>query len=389
MATTSQAFYQPPMAGSSQMASQQSNHSMGTPTTTTSSSQQSNNSNRHKNTLTDLTERFIDLLERTPNGMIDLNNASKVLDVKKRRIYDITNVLEGIGLLQKISKSTIQKTTHISLASQLQLQPNNTPFGAIIPHNMPLTSLTRQLQPVDLQKKQMMELKALQQTDQMLEEKIKLLEQQINTDLCGEQAFVTYHDVKQFFIDQTVIAVKAPPNTRLEVNENLQIWMKSESGEIEVYLCPNDYSTSHHYQHHHQHYHSSSTYSNNHNNNNNNNNNLNTNYDDQITDYSQHYHNHRHHNNNNNIYNATSGLSDNEPASALSANDPTLSSAIDLHINNNNNNNNTHHRHHHEPNPMLSKYLPFNNDREEHYNFALDDNETISSLFDDNILLSS
>ncbi len=30
------------------------------------------------------------------------------LAVQKRRIYDITNVLEGIGLLKKISKNNIQ-----------------------------------------------------------------------------------------------------------------------------------------------------------------------------------------------------------------------------------------------------------------------------------------
>lgn len=31
-----------------------------------------------------------------------------VLDVQKRRIYDITNVLEGIGLICKVSKNNIR-----------------------------------------------------------------------------------------------------------------------------------------------------------------------------------------------------------------------------------------------------------------------------------------
>jgi predicted nuclease of restriction endonuclease-like (RecB) superfamily len=39
---------------------------------------------------------------------VDLNDAVKSLDVQKRRIYDITNVLEGIGLIEKYKKNTIQ-----------------------------------------------------------------------------------------------------------------------------------------------------------------------------------------------------------------------------------------------------------------------------------------
>ena len=40
--------------------------------------------------------------------VLDLNKASEYLDVQKRRIYDITNVLEGINLIAKKSKNNIQ-----------------------------------------------------------------------------------------------------------------------------------------------------------------------------------------------------------------------------------------------------------------------------------------
>lgn len=40
--------------------------------------------------------------------MVDLNWAAEVLKVQKRRIYDITNVLEGIQLITKKSKNNIQ-----------------------------------------------------------------------------------------------------------------------------------------------------------------------------------------------------------------------------------------------------------------------------------------
>lgn len=41
------------------------------------------------------------------SGAVDLNEAALQLNVQKRRIYDITNVLEGIGLIEKRSKNVI------------------------------------------------------------------------------------------------------------------------------------------------------------------------------------------------------------------------------------------------------------------------------------------
>lgn len=38
---------------------------------------------------------------------LDLNEAAVVLDVQKRRIYDITNVLEGLGIVAKKSKNYV------------------------------------------------------------------------------------------------------------------------------------------------------------------------------------------------------------------------------------------------------------------------------------------
>ena len=47
-----------------------------------------------------LTIRFVGLLQEAPDGVLDLKSAAELLNVRqKRRIYDITNVLEGIGLI--------------------------------------------------------------------------------------------------------------------------------------------------------------------------------------------------------------------------------------------------------------------------------------------------
>ena len=42
------------------------------------------------------------------SGMVDLNEAARELEVKKRRIYDVTNMLEGAGLVERTSKNTMQ-----------------------------------------------------------------------------------------------------------------------------------------------------------------------------------------------------------------------------------------------------------------------------------------
>jgi transcription factor E2F3 len=61
-----------------------------------------------------LTKKFISLIERADHGTIDLNRAAEVLKVQKRRIYDITNVLEGIGLIEKKSKNNIRWKLNVS-----------------------------------------------------------------------------------------------------------------------------------------------------------------------------------------------------------------------------------------------------------------------------------
>lgn len=64
---------------------------------------------RYDSSLGLLTKKFVHLLqEASSNGVLDLNQAALKLGVQKRRIYDITNVLEGIGLISKKSKNNIQ-----------------------------------------------------------------------------------------------------------------------------------------------------------------------------------------------------------------------------------------------------------------------------------------
>nr|GMD22957.1 transcription factor E2FB-like [Ipomoea batatas]GMD24380.1 transcription factor E2FB-like [Ipomoea batatas]GME11220.1 transcription factor E2FB-like [Ipomoea batatas] len=63
---------------------------------------------RYDSSLGLLTKKFINLIKHAEDGILDLNNAADTLEVQKRRIYDITNVLEGIGLIEKKLKNRIQ-----------------------------------------------------------------------------------------------------------------------------------------------------------------------------------------------------------------------------------------------------------------------------------------
>lgn len=66
-------------------------------------------SSRHEKSLGLLTAKFVSLLQEAKDGVLDLKAAADTLAVRqKRRIYDITNVLEGIDLIEKKSKNSIQ-----------------------------------------------------------------------------------------------------------------------------------------------------------------------------------------------------------------------------------------------------------------------------------------
>jgi len=164
---------------------------------------------RYDTSLGLLTKRFTELLQRAPDGTVDLNKASESLRVQKRRIYDITNVLEGIGLVNKKSKNNVQ-----------WLAANNDS-----------RDLENDISQLDLE-----------------ESKLDRLIEQAENDLVQmsqdkRYAYITYNDLHtiQYYTDKTVFAVKAPPGTQLQVPQDVKdqgykIHLKSERGPIEVFL---------------------------------------------------------------------------------------------------------------------------------------------------------
>lgn len=139
-----------------------------------------------------LTKKFVDLLKESPQGVIDLNLASETLNVQKRRIYDITNVLEGVGLLEKKSKNNIQWK-----------------FG------VDDSAYNRKLA----------EMKRLEQKENNLNNLLRIVQEDLNkvSTKCG---YITKQDLASIplFRNQSVIVIKAPPDAKLVVSGHGHGW---------------------------------------------------------------------------------------------------------------------------------------------------------------------
>ncbi|XP_035153974.1 transcription factor E2F1 [Callithrix jacchus] len=175
---------------------------------------------RYETSLNLTTKRFLELLSRSADGVVDLNWAAEVLKVQKRRIYDITNVLEGIQLIAKKSKNHIQwlgSHTTVGVGGRLE----------------GLTQDLRQLQESEQQLDHLMNICTTQ---------LRLLSEDTDSQ---RLAYVTCQDLRSIAdpAEQMVMVIKAPPETQLQAvdsSETFQISLKSKQGPIDVFLCPEE-----------------------------------------------------------------------------------------------------------------------------------------------------
>ncbi|XP_077371125.1 transcription factor E2F1 [Festucalex cinctus] len=177
---------------------------------------------RYDTSLNLTTKRFLDLLSQSADGVVDLNWASQVLEVQKRRIYDITNVLEGIQLISKKSKNHIQWLgNHVDGAS---------------------VALHQEL------RKEVCDLTAAEeQLDKLISKcnlQLRLLTDEPENKRLG---YARCHDLRTSFDspDHLVMVIRAPPETQMQVSdpsEGYQVSLKSTQGPIDVFLCPDESS---------------------------------------------------------------------------------------------------------------------------------------------------
>uniref|UniRef100_A0A8C6MUG4 E2F transcription factor 6 n=1 Tax=Mus spicilegus TaxID=10103 RepID=A0A8C6MUG4_MUSSI len=161
-----------------------------------------------------LTRKFMDLVRSAPGGVLDLNKVATKLGVRKRRVYDITNVLDGIELVEKKSKNHIRWMGREK--ERVQAQREKRIEGILKCISLLIKDCAQQL---------------LELTDDKENERYPSI------------TYVTYQDIHgiQAFHEQIVIAVKAPEETRLDVpaprEDSITVHIRSTKGPIDVYLC--------------------------------------------------------------------------------------------------------------------------------------------------------
>ncbi|XP_076935411.1 transcription factor E2FC-like [Bidens hawaiensis] len=180
---------------------------------------------RYDSSLGLLTKKFVSLIQADKDGILDLNKAAVILKVQKRRIYDITNVLEGIGLVEKATKNHIRWKGDNTLSPRKQL---------------------------DDAKRLKAELEQLYAEESRLDECIResqarLNSMELNKDY-QKNLYLTGEDLRNIssFKNQTLIAIRAPRASSIEVpdpdqdngfsQKQYRLIVRSHTGPIDMYL---------------------------------------------------------------------------------------------------------------------------------------------------------
>ncbi|XP_042486352.1 transcription factor E2FB-like isoform X2 [Macadamia integrifolia] len=171
---------------------------------------------RYDNSLGVLTKKFISLIQEAKDGTLDLNKAADVLEVQKRRIYDITNVLEGIGLIEKTSKNNIRwKGLEMSRPNELD--------GQVMRLKAEVESLyDEECRLNDSIREKQQSLRALDED----EKSRKLL-------FLAEDDIMSLPCFQNHTLNHTLIAIKAPQGGDCQ---QFRIIVRSTTGPIDLYL---------------------------------------------------------------------------------------------------------------------------------------------------------
>ncbi|CAA0277184.1 unnamed protein product [Arabidopsis thaliana] len=178
---------------------------------------------RYDSSLGLLTKKFVKLIQEAEDGTLDLNYCAVVLEVQKRRIYDITNVLEGIGLIEKTTKNHIRWKGADNLGQK--------DLGDQI------SRLKSEVESMQSEESRL---------DDLIRERQEALRSLEEDDYCRRYMFMTEEDITSLprFQNQTLLAIKAPTASYIEVPDpdemsfpqQYRMVVRSRMGPIDVYL---------------------------------------------------------------------------------------------------------------------------------------------------------
>jgi len=191
----------------------------------------------NNSTLGLLTKRFADLLiaQSFNGGGLDLNIAAVQLGVPKRRIYDITNVLEGIGLIEKRNKNhvawihpvTNKSTAVVPQGNRSKASSKSNPPIPVVQSSPGMIGRQSPSYSATLVRSLNSEVTALKNQEQTIDRYIDFLsgtlEKYSPNRNCPvsevSHLYVTKNDILSVprFSSDAVFAVRAPAGTTLEV----------------------------------------------------------------------------------------------------------------------------------------------------------------------------
>ncbi|XP_003744349.1 transcription factor E2F4 [Galendromus occidentalis] len=172
-----------------------------------------------------LTTKFVDLLKEAPEGVLDLKTAVEVLEVRqKRRIYDITNVLEGIGLIEKKTKNSIIWKGGGPGCNTEELTQRRLEFSA--------------------------QVEELKKIEDALDDHLKQAKQSVvnvKEDISNRgKAYISYRDLWDVMEAGSILTIRGPADTTLKVfdpsshreeeTNSFYVHCKSDHGPVEVHL---------------------------------------------------------------------------------------------------------------------------------------------------------
>ncbi|KAG0198247.1 E2F transcription factor 3 [Mortierella sp. GBA30] len=162
-------------------------------------------SSRSERSLGMLTKLFINQLKQE-NGTLDLNKTADKLGVQKRRIYDITNVLEGIDLIEKFKKNNVRwklKTSSMATGCKTATGPMN---------RQRREDLLQERARLELEHARLLQMRA--QVDGAIKDTL-------TNEQTARYAYVTMDDIKKVdsLQDSLVLAVNTPFETYMQLDD--------------------------------------------------------------------------------------------------------------------------------------------------------------------------